>query len=344
VKAPRLARGSWVGAVLVIAITVASCGGKAAEDRSDGGSRQEVDIPFLDRVRSGEIEATLRFYDPGTEDHLDMRLIGTFLGAGGESLPLVDFGAEASGVMGAETVDVNTALIATRDRAVLTYDGDTFETDRHTFEALEASFGGALGRGGPSDVAACLEAAGQIEFARIASQDTPPAESKMVDGTPVRVTSIDLRGLALASVLRRLREDPGCGDQLRAAGSMTRVLEEVEDALESEVGEVEATLALDGKGRMRELSVHVALHSHRKSGAEADLLIRLMQVNEITELPPCHGERPLSALIRKLGFNPLESIEKERAAGLIGLLEGIYGGEGKGALADGRVAPPSAPA
>ena len=342
-KSPRLTLKLWVGALLAIATACASCGGGAEEAGGDR-LRRPLAIPVLDQVRSGELELTLSFENPEDQERLDMRLLGTFLGAGGEGLPLVDFAAEANGTNRGEEVDFDTALIATRDRAVLTYDGETYETDRRAFEALEETFGSALGRGGAGDIAACLEAAGRIEVDRLTTRVIPPAWSRMFDETAVRTTKADLRGGALAGALRQLREDPGCGAQLRAAGSLARLLREVEEGLRREGREAEGTLAVDKTGTMRELSAHVVLQSHQEGRREAALQIRLMRVNEITELPPCHGERPLAALFHRLGFNPLAPIESDRADGLIGLLEGMYGQGRDGRGQEGLIARSGPPA
>ncbi len=54
------------------------------------------------------------------------------------------------------------------------------------------------------------------------------------------------------------------------------------------------------------------------------MLRRVSRVNEVTELPPCTGEKPISALFHGLGFDPLRAIEAG-APGLGGLLKGIDG-------------------
>jgi predicted small secreted protein len=319
----RRTRSAFVGSLL-LAVLLAACGHGAGGDSDEAASRGSIGIPVLDSVRSGELETALNVSEPEKGTALYARVLGTFTGAKGKRMPEVDLGAEARGEVDGDPVDADTALIATHDRAVLTYNGDTFETDRRTFDFLESSFESALGSGGAGDAAACLEAAGRLGLSRIVGRTKRPIHTTSLDGTPITSTTADLEPSGLAEALRSLVQDQGCGAQLRAAGSLDRVLEGVARDIQHGAREVEGKLSVDRKGILREMSIHLKLGAHGKDEGEAEFAMRLMQVNEIDELPPCHGERTLAALIRELGFNPLEPIEAGTGEGLLGLLEGIF--------------------
>jgi hypothetical protein len=318
----RRASALFVGS-LFIAVLLAACG-EGARDSDGKDSRRTIGIPALAGIHSGELEATLSLDGPSGQ--VDMRLLGTFLDANGKGMPQVDFAAEANGQMNGEPVEVFTALIATHDRAVLTYGGDTFETSRPMFEALRAGIERPLGSGSGGDPAACLEAVGRIVPGRILGKVTPPASATMYDGTAVSATEADLRAPALAQALRQLLDDPACGAQVQATGSLRRVLEGVERKLQNGVKESSGMLALDKNAHLGELLIHLAFGSPGPEETEVELKITLTQVNEIADLPPCHGERKLAALFAELGFNPLAAMERGGAGGLVGLIRAIYDG------------------
>jgi hypothetical protein len=304
---------------LALAVALPACG---AGDPAQNASVSSLGIPALETVDSGELETTLTASIPGRKEQIAMRLIGSFLEAGGPGLPQVDFAAEAKGRIDGEAVDVDTALIATHDRAVLTYDGKTFETDPQMFEAMQASFGQAIGSGSAADVAACLEAAGRVEPSRIVRSAGRPIRAPLPDGTSVTVTNADLKGPGLSAALGRVISNPGCRAQLQAA-SLGAVLEGIESRLADGATVATGKLELDRKGLLRELSVQLSFGSGADKG-QAEFVVRLNHINGLHELPPCHGDRPLVALFHQLGFNPLRPIEQGEDAGLIGLLDGIY--------------------
>lgn len=297
---------------------------KTRESESSSSSPALVGVPGLQNVESGELEVLLNV--AGSREHdLYMRVLGTFLGVGSETLPQVDFGAEVSGELRDNPVDISTALISTDDRAVLTYEGDTFETTPHMFDALRRSFGDALGSGSAADLAACLEVAGQIPLSQLAGGPAHPVRTTRLKGSTESTISAELKVQGMIEALHQFEQDPGCGAQLRVADSLRNALSAVEKELEREADAAEARLTLDENGTWRELWVHMGLGPQGQDAPEAEFVLRLNKVNEIAKLPPCRGERPLAALFRKLGFNPLESIESGDAEGVLGLLEGIYG-------------------
>jgi hypothetical protein len=313
---------------LALAAAFAGCGGKtdvaSAPDSPLGG----LELPGFEQVKSGELEVTLNIVGPREREGARMRLIGTFVTTDGEALPQVDFGAEASGQIRGERVDLDTALIATDDRAVLTYDGDTFETDRPTFEMLQASLGRPYGSGGPADLAACLEELAGTLPIQVVGRPAPPLETKTLEGTPLSITSADVEAGDMLAALRRLEESSGCGTQLKAMGRLRVVLAAVETSLQGAKA-AETRLAVDKSDVVRELTVSVVPQTGERPGGAVEFALRLNSVNEVAELPPCYGERPLRDLIRKLGFNPLEPLETEKGGGFVGLLNGIFdAGEG----------------
>ncbi len=311
-------------ASVVVTVTLTACG-LDAEDERRSKPQGTVGLPGLEGVRSGEVEATLNVYGPARKEALRLRVGGTFLKAGQGTVPLIDMIAEADGESQGEEVDFMTALLVGPERAVLTYGGETYETSPKTFGLLESSFNQALGGGGAGDMTACLRVLSEVRAPQILKGPTERHRSTMIDGTKITSSEGKLGVAGVLETLQGLSRDAGCGAQLRAAGTLEAVLKEVEDRLRHGVKEARTSIAVDEAGLLREFSAHLVLETKHREASEVEFLFRLSQVNEVSELLPCWGERPLDALFRKLGFDPLEGFEAGEAEGLVGLLEGIYG-------------------
>jgi hypothetical protein len=304
---------------LGLAGLVAGCG-----SASTGGSAKVAWIPGLEGVKSGEVEALINMRSSGGGgNQLYMRLLGSFLGAGQGKLPRVDGGAEATGQWNGEAVDFYTALITGLHRAAITYEGDVYEMAPTTYDPVGSSFERALGDGTPADPYACLEAAAGIDLGRIAGRETERDSNGVVDDTKVTVVTTELKPSSLGAALRELTEDPGCGSQLRLAGPLGKVLDGIAGAFEGGMEEAEVETFVDKSGLLRELRAEAVLDSTGKGKTEVEFVYRLSHVNEITELLPCTGEKPIEALFHRLGVNPLRAIEAGQP-GLAGLLRGIY--------------------
>jgi len=308
---------------LGLAGLLVGCGGTSGEGNADT-AREAAWIPGLEGVKSGEIEAAISMHGPGAGGQLYMRVLGMFLGAGEGKLPRVDTAAEATGGWKGKKVDFYTALITGPHRAAITSEGKVYEMTPGTFDPIGSSFERALGDGTPADPYACLEAAAGIDIGRIAGRTIERAPSATVGDEikGVRVTT-ELKPSTLGAAFRELGEDPGCGAQLRMAGSLWGELGKIAEAFETGMKEAEVKTLVDKSGLLRELWVKALLDSKGKGKTEAEFVYRVSKVNEIEELPPCTGEKPIEAFFRELGFNPLQAIEAGEP-GLVGLLKGIY--------------------
>lgn len=299
------------------------CGSTA--DGGDANAAREGDwIPGLKGVESGEIEAALSISGTREGDQLYMRLLGMFLGAGEGKAPRVDGIVEATGQMDGEKVDGSVSLITGPHRAAVTYGGTVYEMAPEVFDPIRSSFERALGDGTAADPYACLEAAAGIDVSRIAGRTTerdPDATAN--DGSKVTSVTTKLEPSTLRAALHELIEDPGCGAQLGVARPLRGELEKIVAKFEAGVQEGEVETFVDKAGLLRELRVHAVLGSKGEGESEANFVYSVSHVNEITELPPCTGEKPIEALFRALGFNPLKAMEAGQP-GLRGLLEGFY--------------------
>jgi len=308
---------------LGLAGLIAGCGGTYTGEDAEA-AREAAWIPGLEGVKSGEIEAALSLRGPGAGDQIYMRVLGMFLGAGDGGLPRVDESAEASGQMGGEKIDFYTALITGSHRAAVTYEEDIYEMTPKTFDLIGASFEQALGDGTAADPYACLEAAAGVDLSRIAGKTIErDPDGAADDKTKVTAVTNELKPPTLSLALRELTEDPGCGAQLSVAAPLRKVLEGVAREFENGLSEGEVETFVDKSGLLRELRAKAVLDSNGQGETEAELVYSVSHVNEITELPPCTGEKPIEAFFHKLGFNPLRAIEAGEP-GLAGLLRGIY--------------------
>jgi hypothetical protein len=310
-------------ASLVMVGLLSACG--SAPDGEDAKASQEASwIPGLEGVKSGEIEAALSMRGPGQGDQLYMRVLGSFLGAGGGKVPKVDVAVEATGQINGEKVDFFTALINGAHRAAITYEGDVYEMGPKTYDPIRSSFERALGDGTAADMYACLGAAAEIDVSRIAGGVTErDLRAEANDGSKVVSVATELEPSTLSAVLRELIEDPGCGAQLAAAGPLRKVLEGAAAELEGAMKRGNLETFVDQAGLLRELRAEAVLDPNEKGKTAANFVYSVSHVNEVEELPPCTGEKQIEAFYRKLGFNPLKAMETG-GQGLEGLLEGIY--------------------
>lgn len=254
-----------------------------------------------------------------------MRVLTMFLGAGEGKLARVDGNAEAFGRANGEKVKMSTALITGLHRAAITYQGNIYEMGPKTFDPIESSFEQAVGGGTAADPYACLEAVSGIDISRLAGRVTDRVTTsggQEIKG--VYVTTV-LKPSALQVAFHELTEAPACSAQLRMAGSLWGQLDRMAEEFEARMEEAEVRTFVDKSGLLREIWVKALLGSKGDGRTEAEFAYSLSHVNEVDELPPCTGEKPISALFRKLGFNPLKAIEAG-SPGLAGLLKGIYAG------------------
>lgn len=328
----RLGRVLALFALLVAMATgLAACGDEGGDGTTaaSGGFEGRLERAGFADVKSGELEIALEIDDHIAGEEINMRILGIFLGTGEDELPQIDMAVEAHGPLNGEEIDFDGGLTVLSDRAVLNYQGETFELDPATFAEVKSSFEESRGEGGEADVTACAQALEGVSVNDLIHNLSNEGKAETLDGVPVTRLSGDLDVRRAFALARELTEDPACGGQLELAGSWApSELKKIEGELGGQLSERRVEVDIDENDLLRRLAVDLMLvgpKGGKKEKVEVDLDVRLARVNEIQSLPNPSPSKPMEALAKKLGLNPLEAIEAGDGEGLGGLLEGTSG-------------------
>jgi hypothetical protein len=324
----RVLRGATPIVVLVwVSVAFSACGGAGGDDRSDpasAGPQGMVEAADFDGVHSGELEIALEIDNQGKEEEVNMRILGSFLGAGEEDLPQLDMAIESNGTLAGRKVDFNGGLAWLSGYAVVNYDAQTYQLDKAPFEDLRSKFEEARQEGDEGNAMACVEAAQGIEVDRFVGNFTAEGHREGLDGAPLTAIGGDLNVPGAIDALIQLTEDPACGAQLQAAGvPSATALEAGKRALKGRIDEAQAQLAVDKQGVVRSLSANVVAKGAKGEDVEVELDVRLLRVNEVTEFPQPTGYASFEQLLKKVGVDSAALEQADGGAALAGFLEGV---------------------
>jgi hypothetical protein len=319
-----------LAATLLVAGAIAACGGDGeATDQPPQTPQGRAEGAGFKGVHSGELEIALRINRLAQKpEGIDMRISGSFMGAGQGGLPEINVGVESHGSLAGDVVDFNSGLVLLPEEAVVSY-GPTekehvYQPDKATFEELRSDFEDALGEGGEGDADACLEAAGDFDLAKVLRHVSAEGEGETLDSTPTKVVGADLDVPAAIDELIRLSEDEGCRAQLEAVGVPVAQLKALEGELKNSLAAARVTLEIDKNGVIRSLKVLAKAELVRNQELEVELLVRLGGVNEVTELPESGEGLPIEGLLKKFGVDLQQVEEADSGERLTSLLEAVY--------------------
>jgi len=316
-----------------LATGLVGCGGGDDDGGgSDEGAQKVVERASLKGVKSGRFSAVLQARSEG-EKRSDVAVIfsGAFeQGAEGE-LPQLDANLAIEGSLEGEPVNFHGGLTLLRDRAFIEYEGTTYEVDPTTFGFLRSAFERAQQKGGKEDVTACQKAAEGIELGQLA--DNLESEGGAVTGrASTTKVSGDLDVSGAIDALIKLTESPACASQLEAAGPLPiGELEEAKGELSKAIERAHIDLYVDDDDVLRAVKMKLTIVPPEATDEKVnlDMGIALSGVNEEQEFTTPSGAKPLEALFKKLGVNPLELLEGLGSEGLGGLLEEVAEGSGE---------------
>jgi len=310
----RGTRGLVAGVVVAAALLAMVGCGSGGGDSKPETPREWIESASLSDVHSGEIETFLKVqtHKPGEQrtdsgEISNMRMLGSFIGAGKEDPPQLDFAFESAGPFGGKELEHSSGLSLLKDLAVVYLAPNTYQPDKATFDELKSKYQEVQKPGEAGNAMACFEAGEGIDFVGLVDnlenkghiEDRYGAKSTYITGV------LDIPGAFDAAI--QLMEDPACAAQLEAVGIPP--IAELE-ALKGEFeGPVEVVVAVDNRGILREiildgkgLGVHQSWHQLDKdTNLEAEYRFRLWQPNEIDELPLPSGSTPFAVLLKKLG-------------------------------------------
>lgn len=305
--------GALLAAVL---LAMSACGSGGGGESKPETPSEWIESASLSGVHSGEMETFLKIqtHKPGEPrtaagEISDMQIVGTFMDAGKENPPHIDFAFYSSGFLGGHELKHSSGLSLLKDLAVVFLLPKTYQPDKATFEELKSKYQEVQKAGEAGNAMACFEAGEGIDFAGLVSkpenigriEDRYGAKSTYITG------ELDIPG-AFDAVIQ-LMEDPACAAQLEAAGiPPVAELEALKGEFE---GPIEAVVAVDNRGILREiildgkgLGMKRGWHQLDKdTNLEAEYRFRLWKPNEVTELPLPSGSTPFESLLKQFGID-----------------------------------------
>jgi len=322
----------------LLASVFAACGG-GGSDSSNEDPQKVVEKASLEGVKSGEFDMSLNVNAEGEEGgEFEASLSGPFeAGAKGE-LPQAEVQVEASGNAQGEDINFDGGLTLLTDRAFIEYEGTPYEVDPTTFGFLKSAFEQAQQQeGSEADVTACQQAAEGIKFGQFAD-NLENEGSEDIDGTSTTKVSGDVNVEGAIDAVIKLTEDPACASQLEAAGPLpVNELEEAKGELSKAIKQSHVEIAVGEDNIVRKFAMELTVEPPKAKGekVELEMEVTLSGVNEEQSFEEPSNAKPLEALFKQLGVNPLELLEGGGSEGIGGLLEGLMGGASGGSAGGG---------
>jgi hypothetical protein len=329
-----------LAALTAMASVLAACGGSddSGSSNSSENPQRVVENAGLEGVKSGKLDLSLHVNAEGKEGgDVEVSLSGPFeAGAKGE-LPQLEMSAEASGSVDGEDLDFEGGLTALTDRAFINYEGNDYEVDPTTFGFVKAALEQAQQQEGSEsgDITACQKAAEGIKFSQFA-EELVNEGSVDVDGTSTTKVSGDVDVEGGIDAVIQLTEDPACSSQLEAAGPLPLgELEEAKGELSKAVKKAHLDLYVGDDDIVRKVAVELTIQPPDAADekVELEMELSLAEVNEEQSFSEPADAKPLEALFKAAGIDPLE-IGEALEGGLGGLLDSL-GGTGSGSSSEG---------
>jgi hypothetical protein len=326
-----------------IASVFAACGGSNDDSgSSDEDPQQVLEDASLEGVKSGNLDLSLHVKSEGKEaGDVEVEISGPFeAGVKGE-FPQLEMSAAATGSAQGEDLDFEGGLTMLSDRAFVDYEGTNYEIDPTSFGYLKSFLERSTQQEGSesADVTACQKAAEGIKFSQFADQLTNEGGAD-VDGTSTTKLSGDLDVSGGIDALIQLTEDPACSSQLEAVGQLPLdELEEAKGELSKAVKNAHIELFVGDDDIVRKVAAELTVQPPEAGDEkfELELEMTLSGVNEEQSFSAPSKAKPLEALFKDTGIEPLSLIE-EAEEGIGGLLEGLGGGAGGSSSSGGAAA------
>lgn len=331
--------------LLALAAVFAACGGGSSSNNED--PQKVVEEASLEGVKSGELNLSMHVKAEGEEGgEFNVNLSGPFEQGAKNELPQLEMTAEAEGEGQGEEINFEGKLTLLTDRAFIEYEGTPYEVDPTSFGFLKSAFEQAQQQGGSEGgVTACQKAAEGIKFSQFAD-NLENEGSEDVGGTSTTKVSGDLNVSGAIDAVIKLTEDPACSSQLEAAGPLPlSELEAAKGQISKAIKKSHVEINVGEDHIIRKFAIELTIEPPEAKGekVELELELELSGVNEQQSFSKPANAKPLEALFKKLGVNPMELLEAGGSEGLGGLLEGITGGSVGGGSSSGGGSESSGP-
>ena len=330
-------------ALVAMSAALAACGGGSSDD-----PRTVVEEATLKGVESGKLNLAVDVNVQGKKGgKVDVALSGPFQSESEAEYPELDLALSSKGSLGGKDLNREGGITLLGNKAYVAYEGTEYEVDSTTFNFVKSMLKQQSGeQGKSSEIAACQEAAGELELADFV-ENLKSDGSADVGGTSTTKVSGDLDATAAVEAVSTLIEDPKCSEQLSAAGPLPSAaeLDKAKSTVKDSLKSAHVDLYVGDDHIVRRIVAQATIEPPKssKSGAkkvELDLDLTLTGVNEEQTISAPSNSKPLSDLFLKLGINPIEllgAFQNGGSEGLGGLLEGLTeaGGSSGGGSSSG---------
>lgn len=334
---------SVFAALVALSAALAACGGGGSDD-----PQTVVEEATLKGVESGKLNLAVDVNVEGKKGgKVAVAVSGPFQSESEAEYPELDLAFSAKGSLGGKDLNREGGITLLGNKAYVAYEGTEYEVDSTTFNFVKSMLkqqGG--GQGKSSEIAACQEAAGELELSDFV-ENLKSAGSADVGGTSTTKVSGDLDATSAIEAASTLIEDPKCSEQLSAAGPLPSAaeLDKAKSTVRGSLKSAHVDLYVGDDHIVRRIVAQATIEPPKssKSGAkrvEVDLDLTLTGVNEEQAISAPSKSKPLSDLFLKLGINPIELLDAFQSGGsesLGGLVEGLSeaGGSNSGGGSSG---------
>jgi hypothetical protein len=291
---------AWVG-----------CGGGGATTPEESPDRPAAVAP---KAESGEASFFLALDNDTGGEESNTRVTLSFWRQRRDEPPSFDATVESIGYLNGSSAGSAGHLIYTPQRAVLEYEGQSYELDPAVLSSDNAA------------IAACERALQGIDLGGLLQRERDRASAAAAVGEPTGNAVGALNVPAGQRTLRGLVQRSACGVQLKAV-PFARVLAEGIAAAVGRYG-IKSRVAVGTEGGdFRRLLVRAFLNPKKPTEDEYDGLLELTlaRVEEVDRnIPPAAQAQPIAVLAKKVGSSTAKELEAGAEA-LTGLIWGAIG-------------------
>lgn len=325
-------------ALVALSAALAACGGGGSDD-----PQTVVEEATFQGVESGKVNLAVDVNVQGEKGgKVDVNLSGPFQSESEAEYPELDLAFSTKGSLGGKDLNREGGVTLLGNKAYVAYEGTEYEVDSTTFNFVKSTLKQQSGgQGQSSEIAACQEAAGELELSDFV-ENLKSDGSADVGGTSTTKVSGDLDATSAVEAFSTLIEDPACSEQLSAAGPLPSAaeLDKAKSTVRESLKSAHVDLYVGDDHIVRRITAQATIEPPKSSKAgakrvELNLDLSLTGVNEEQTISAPSSAKPLSDLFLKLGINPIEllgAFQNSGSQGLGGLIEGLseVGGSGSG--------------
>jgi len=250
------------------------------------------------RLKSGEVSFFLVIDNDTAREELNTRASVSFWRQSKGEAPSLDATVESVGVLNGSSAEFSADLIYTPRRAVLEYDGQSYELD-------------PIGLGGIREsAAACEKALRRFAPRRLLQGAVEDRPGEAIGDLDIAVAE---------QMLTELAREGACGQQLQAFPFAPGLARGVGAVLDTHKTKSRVEVGSGEDGSFRHLYIRAFPHA---SGGEDEydglLELTLARIGKVESIPTPPPARPMEALTKKLGASKTKELEAG-ARGLISL-------------------------